>query len=268
MFHLLRAVFAHLNERTARVRFKMVSNNPSPNLCKPDTRVRPKLTLKLILCFNALESPYQRVPRGFSRRSSGICNLLHIENLHLWAFIVSAEEISHYTPSDEAIWRSTRSVTLQCMTVNLFGNVSITPSEWVIFGPTLTCLRYAVDVIPVAYAKALSILHCNAMLPMHQVKSWSVPYALTVVEKYAKWPTLNWGLVLGSNLLWFRTANGTLISEKGGLFAILVSVTWNLIWDLQVSRVITHPNIVLTESEIHNRWVKAINGALQCQDKP
>jgi ribonuclease HI len=61
----------------------------------------------------------------------------------------------------------------------------------------------------------------------------------------------------------FRTANGTHISEKGRLFAILVSVAWNLIWDLRVSRVITHPNIVLTESEIHNRWVKAINGALQ-----
>ncbi|KAJ7926692.1 hypothetical protein B0H13DRAFT_1599414 [Mycena leptocephala] len=28
----------------------------------------------------------------------------------------SIEEISHYTPSDEAIWRSTRSVTLQRMT--------------------------------------------------------------------------------------------------------------------------------------------------------
>jgi ribonuclease HI len=58
----------------------------------------------------------------------------------------------------------------------------------------------------------------------------------------------------------FRTANGALISEKGRLFAILVSVAWNLIWDLRVSR---HPNIVLTEPEIHNRWVKAINGALQ-----
>jgi hypothetical protein len=54
------------------------------------------------------------------------------------------------------------------MTREFFGNVSITPSEWVIFGLTLTHLRYAVDVIPVAYLKALNILHWNAM---HQVKS-------------------------------------------------------------------------------------------------
>ncbi|KAJ7855665.1 hypothetical protein B0H13DRAFT_1641799, partial [Mycena leptocephala] len=39
------------------------------------------------------------------------------------------------------------------------------------------------------------------------------------------------------------------------LFLIIVSVGWNLIWDLRVSRVIPHPNIVLTESEIHNRWL-------------
>ncbi|KAJ7814472.1 hypothetical protein B0H13DRAFT_1514350, partial [Mycena leptocephala] len=32
----------------------------------------------------------------------------------------SVEEISHYTPSDEAIWRSTRSVTLQRMTREFF----------------------------------------------------------------------------------------------------------------------------------------------------
>jgi ribonuclease HI len=93
--------------------------------------------------------------------------------------------------------------------------------------------------------------------PIDMVTHWA--------KKYAQWPKLNWGLVLGCNLLQFRTVNGALIiiSEKGRLFAIIVSVTWNLIWNLHVSRVITHPNIIITDTEIHNRLLKAINGALQ-----
>ncbi len=102
-------------------------------------------------------------------------------------------------------------------------------------------------------------LECNAA---GQSLIWSLTRQLWA-KKYAQWPKLNWGLVLGCNLLRFRTANGVLISEKGRLFAIIVSVAWNLIWNLRVSRVITHPNIIITDIEIHNRWLKAINGALQ-----
>ncbi|KAJ6569224.1 hypothetical protein B0H19DRAFT_850793, partial [Mycena capillaripes] len=58
---------------------------------------------------------------------------------------------------------------------------------------------------------------------------WSITRQLWL-KKYAQWPTLDWGLILGCNLFKFRTANGALIPEKGRLFA------------------------VLTESEIHNRW--------------
>ncbi|KAJ7766422.1 hypothetical protein DFH07DRAFT_737228, partial [Mycena maculata] len=43
-----------------------------------------------------------------------------------------------------------------------------------------------------------------------------------------------------------------------------VSVAWHLIWSLRVTRVINNPDMVLTTMEIHNRWLKAVNGALQC----
>jgi len=51
--------------------------------------------------------------------------------------------------------------------------------------------------------------------------------------------------------------------EKGRLFAILVSVAWHLIWKLRRIRVIENPDITLSTTEIYNRWLKKVNGALQ-----
>jgi hypothetical protein len=45
--------------------------------------------------------------------------------------------------------------------------------------------------------------------------------------------------------------------------SILVSVAWHIIWNLRVDRVITNPDRLLTESAVHNQWLKAINGVLQ-----
>jgi hypothetical protein len=74
---------------------------------------------------------------------------------------------------------------------------------------------------------------------------------------------MNWGLILGCNLLRFKSGNGIAIPAKGRLFAILVSVAWHLIWKLRVSRVISSPDRIPTEAEIHNQWLKSINRALQ-----
>jgi len=84
-----------------------------------------------------------------------------------------------------------------------------------------------------------------------------------MVKKYTGWPKLNWGLVLGCNLVKFKSARGNILKEKGRLFAILVSVAWYLIWNLRVNRVITMPDKVTTLSEIHNQWLKSINSALK-----
>jgi hypothetical protein len=53
------------------------------------------------------------------------------------------------------------------------------------------------------------------------------------------------------------------IPQKGRLFAVIVSVAWHTIWNLRVNRVITNLDRILTESAIHDQWLKAINGALQ-----
>ncbi|KAJ7903231.1 hypothetical protein B0H13DRAFT_2025770, partial [Mycena leptocephala] len=64
-------------------------------------------------------------------------------------------------------------------------------------------------------------------------------------RKYSSWPKLNWGLILGCNLVRFKTANG-IRPEQGRLFAILVSVGWHCI-----------------VANIHNHWLKSVNSALQ-----
>jgi hypothetical protein len=74
---------------------------------------------------------------------------------------------------------------------------------------------------------------------------------------------MNWGLILGCNLVRFTSPKGVILPEKGRLFAILVSVAWNLIWKLRRSRVIEDPDRIQSTSGIHNQWLKAVNSALQ-----
>jgi len=82
-------------------------------------------------------------------------------------------------------------------------------------------------------------------------------------KKYNQWPTLSWGLILGCNLVKFRSDKGTALPEKGRLFTILVSVAWHLIWNIRTNRVISSPDRTFNEMETHNQWLRAINRALQ-----
>jgi hypothetical protein len=81
-------------------------------------------------------------------------------------------------------------------------------------------------------------------------------------QNYSDWPKLNWGLILGCNLVKFKSAKGVVLPHKGRLFAILVSVAWHLIWNLRIDRVLRNPDLVVTLSNIHNHWVKMVNMAL------
>ncbi|KAJ7331061.1 hypothetical protein DFH08DRAFT_618205, partial [Mycena albidolilacea] len=85
-----------------------------------------------------------------------------------------------------------------------------------------------------------------------------------MVQKYRDWPKLNWGLVPGCNLVKFKSLQGKVTKHKGRLFTILVLVGRHLIWNLRVDRAITNPDRIITNSEIHNQWLKAVNSALQC----
>ncbi|KAJ6489889.1 hypothetical protein C8R45DRAFT_1138743, partial [Mycena sanguinolenta] len=106
-------------------------------------------------------------------------------------------------------------------------------------------------------------LECNAP---GQKLVWDLTQQLWS-QKYYQWPTLgwrglptlNWGLILGCNLVTFQSEKGIILPEKARLFAILVSTGWHLIWQLRRERVIENPDRIHSESEIHNRWLKTLN---------
>jgi hypothetical protein len=84
----------------------------------------------------------------------------------------------------------------------------------------------------------------------------------TLVEKIPPVAMLNWGLVLGCNLVTFKSDKGVLLPEKRRSFAILVSVAWHLIWNLRHGQVIDNPDRTQSTTEIHNRWLEAVNAIL------
>ncbi|KAJ7145057.1 hypothetical protein C8R43DRAFT_890766 [Mycena crocata] len=81
--------------------------------------------------------------------------------------------------------------------------------------------------------------------------------------KYTVWPSLNWGLILGCNLVKFKHPNGKIIPEMGRLFAILVSTAWHTIWNIRNDKVSKNPDRTITDVEIHNRWLRSINSSLR-----
>ncbi|KAJ7114990.1 hypothetical protein C8R44DRAFT_582158, partial [Mycena epipterygia] len=174
----------------------------------------------------------------------------------------SVQEISNYTPTDENIWKSIRSVTLQRLTREFLWkcihNTFRVGDFWThislfikLSGQCHSC--YVPETLEHI------AMDCNA--PGQQL-IWNLTQQLWS-KKYVQWPTLSWGLILGCNLVRFKFNKGVTLPEKGRLFAILVSVTWHLIWNLRRARVIENPDMLLTAMEIHNQWLKAVNGALQ-----
>ncbi|KAJ6490931.1 hypothetical protein C8R45DRAFT_825988, partial [Mycena sanguinolenta] len=81
--------------------------------------------------------------------------------------------------------------------------------------------------------------------------------------KHNKWPRLNWGVLLGCNLLKFKSAKRKLLHSKCRLFAILVSSSMHLIWHLRNERRFPSTLHETTSIEVHNRWVGTINLALK-----
>ncbi|KAJ7118506.1 hypothetical protein C8R43DRAFT_960289 [Mycena crocata] len=74
--------------------------------------------------------------------------------------------------------------------------------------------------------------------------------------KYPNWPRMNWGLILGCRLDLKRTGYSP-------LFAMLISTSWHLIWNIRNDQVLKNPDKVIMETEIHNKWLKSVNDTLK-----
>jgi ribonuclease HI len=80
--------------------------------------------------------------------------------------------------------------------------------------------------------------------------------------RYPDWPKLNWGLILGCALGRFRNSKGKIIPSKNIFFAVVVSVSMKLIWNLRNNRVFER-HCPPSKQDIHNCWLAAINAALR-----
>ncbi|KAJ6451182.1 hypothetical protein C8R45DRAFT_848593, partial [Mycena sanguinolenta] len=173
----------------------------------------------------------------------------------------SVQEVCGYTPTNETIWRSIRSVTLQRLTREFMWKCIHNTFRVGDFWSHIETLEIygRCHVCDVPETLEHIALECDAS---HQKLIWDLMCNLWP-RKYSQWPTLSWGLMLGCNLVRFKSDRDVVIPQKGRLFAILVSVAWHTIWNLCVNRVITNPDRILTESAVHNQWLKVINGVLQ-----
>ncbi|KAJ7779935.1 hypothetical protein B0H16DRAFT_1300123, partial [Mycena metata] len=82
-------------------------------------------------------------------------------------------------------------------------------------------------------------------------------------QKYSEWPEMSMGLLLGSSLAIFKDGNGKPQPAKSRLYRILVSESAHVIWKLRCDSVIGRGGVPPTTNEVHNRWIKIINGRLE-----
>jgi hypothetical protein len=262
-FHLLKSVLAMLNERVARIHFRKVTDNRAKAL-RGDRPRTVEIDTEIDLMF---ESPGMLLSHGSQRFFTKIIRKLRPRIQRKSTFVnldrvrCSIQEISNYTPTDQKIWRSIRSTTFQRLTREFFWKCIHNTFRVGDFWTHIDTLQvrgrcHSCDVPETLEHLALE---CNA--PGQQL-IWHLAQQLWS-KKYGSWPTLSWGLILGCNLLRFKSDRGTAIPEKSRLFAILVSVSWHLIWNIRQTRVIENPDTLFSNQEIHNRWLRMVNGALQ-----
>lgn len=193
------------------------------------TSLLSRFTRKLISCLSAQEYFYQlRKLRPKPHRQSTFINLDRIR--------CSVQELSKYT-SDETIWRSTRSATLQRLTRELLWKCTHNTFRVGDFWSHINTMEIHGQCHVCGVPETLEHIALDCDTPGQKL-IWNLTPQFWS-RKYDQWPTLNWGLILGCNLVKLKSYKGINLPEKGRLFAILVSVAWHLIWNLRTERVIS-----------------------------
>ncbi|KAJ6461786.1 hypothetical protein C8R45DRAFT_841924, partial [Mycena sanguinolenta] len=73
--------------------------------------------------------------------------------------------------------------------------------------------------------------------------------------KFSDWLKMNCGLLLGCGLARFRSSQGKILPAKNRLFAILVSISMRIIWNLR-NQLVFETHSSPSEQEVNNFWVK------------
>jgi hypothetical protein len=157
--------------RVARIQFKRTADNQAKFL-----RNLPVHTVEIDTQIDLMfECPGVRLSQGSQGYFYKIILKLHPQPERKSTFIsldrirCSVLEISKYTPTDEAVWRSIRDMTLQRLKRDFCGNAYTTVSELETFGHTLIHLKTGGDVRSVKFLKRWNIL------PHWTVRHWAKP---------------------------------------------------------------------------------------------
>jgi hypothetical protein len=261
-FELLQAVLAASNEHSARIQLKKVESNPAKYTLST-TKVDVEIDTEIDLMFSCPGIPiYGGSQRLFTKIINSLTMIPHRKStfVNLERIRCAVKECSNITPTDEMIWKGIRSSTFQRLTREFYWkcihNIFRVGDFWNHIQNSEIFGRCHICEVPETLEHIA--LECRAP---EQKLIWNLTRQLWS-KKYLNWPKLNWGLVLGCNLVKFYTPSGKILPEKGRLFAILVSVAWHEIWRLRVDRVLTHPGKVHSELAICTQWLRSINVSL------
>ncbi|KAJ6491239.1 hypothetical protein DFH09DRAFT_1105065 [Mycena vulgaris] len=238
-FPLFKAVFAALNERVARTQFKQTMDT-FPASLDLDTDLCPPLEIdtQLDLMFSC---PGILISQGSQRIFTKIIKGSRPEPLRKATFI----NLDRIRRND-----------LELYTLHKF---KMTPPRIILEVDSQHFQMFSVcQTCGVPENLEHIAMECDAS---GAKIIWGLTEKLWTM-KYPKWPSLSWGLILGCNLVKFKHPNRKIIPAMGRLFAILVSTAWHTIRNIRNDRVLKNPGRNITDTEIHNRWLKSINSAL------
>ncbi|KAK7008287.1 hypothetical protein R3P38DRAFT_3592218 [Favolaschia claudopus] len=168
-------------------------------------------------------------------------------------------ETFEFSPSNEAIWKSLTSTNINRLTRNFLWKCMHETYRLGAFWDHVPHLEHFGLCIECKTPESMEhiMLECDAR---GQKLIWNLAERLWRL-RYTDWPTLSWGLLLGCSLARFKI-HGKIQRGKNRFFTIIVSTSIKLIWSLRNERVFegkTQPST----TEIHNRWLALINGALK-----
>ncbi|KAJ6463824.1 hypothetical protein C8R47DRAFT_1057618 [Mycena vitilis] len=81
--------------------------------------------------------------------------------------------------------------------------------------------------------------------------------------KHKSWPAISLGSILGAGLASFEDEDGKKLPNTARLYKILLTESMYLIWKIRCEVVIGGGGVEKTPTEIHNRWVAAVNERLE-----
>ncbi|KAJ7191482.1 hypothetical protein GGX14DRAFT_381120 [Mycena pura] len=182
-------------------------------------------------------------------------------NINLDRIRCSVAEYCDFCPRMKLFGKSIRAATVQRLTRNFFWKCIHNTFRIGDYWTNINTMEVRALCPVCAVADSMEHIAQDCYAP-GQKQIWSLARQLWE-KKYKDWPRLNWGLVLGCNLVKFKSPRGKLIPEKGCLFP---SVSFHLIWRLYCLRRYTNNDEIEkwpTETQIHNQWISVVNQALR-----